>query len=363
MQSRPEKVARITFPYLTDIYLNFDNSNALFLIIDWLELPRLSRLSLPCIITYNRFNPAEDRVENQIPRLVNSTIQRHQQTLKEIVFLNMWQEGDWIEANLLRDLGDDWANSFMIQELVLSTWPTVWRFDNKFLQEVNKDPSFYKDVILKCHSSVSIKRLRIDLVHFNEELFDEFFTDLGFPQLKIIMLYPWPRQIDLHKREYPEDLSSFPEGRLALNLASQKIPNLQILVIGGYHFWIQRNGNSPEGETLLSKQPSYQKLWHLSQAQQDPIQRIEIDRYVSPTDWKFIQDLPPHPKVRDPLAYRPRYDSCINYMLWNVPSLQMLKNSNYAVLRREDDAGASLDPPPQRWLTHLAHWNQMWNVS
>ena len=87
---------------------------------------------------------------------------------------------------------------------------------------------------------------------------------------------------------HPKDMNHFAEGRLASQIAAQKLPCLRIVVIGECKFWIQRFPHS-------TTKP---RLWYLHEALADPKQWREVHDCLDDKDWAFLQG-PPDYQYRD----------------------------------------------------------------
>ena len=223
--------------------------------------------------------------------------------------------------------------------------------------------TFISTLIQRNGYSSSLGRLRIDQIDFYEDVLDGFFTRLGCDKIKILMLYPWPRPTSFSKLKLTYDLKTFKEGRVAMNVALQDLPELRILVIGGFQFWVERSPpESEEVDAALSPRLPNLRLWHLSQAEKDPYQSIDIKQWLTGRD-RYFMSTSPRPRVQDSWARSLWKDESGNCLLQRVPCLQMIKHRNYMVLHRDDgcDPLPTLSQrPPTEWLADLATWNLIW---
>ena len=86
-------MARCLFPYLTDLYLDLENVSALVRVLNWLDLPVLTQLTLrvPCTVTGARFAGDWHEPYAAVTQRMQSVIGRHINTLRQITLLNAWQ--------------------------------------------------------------------------------------------------------------------------------------------------------------------------------------------------------------------------------------------------------------------------------
>ena len=379
----PSPSNRTTYPALTDIFLDVNNLTALTNMFNWLQMPALERFAVPAVITIPALDqhagapPDEnlilpDTAYPDLVRLIKSLIERHETTLHQVTLLNAWQDGGEDGSGTVRELNHDWCCSFFTQELVLGTAsPDFYRYVVRHPRLPILCNSFYmsRRTIDGPRWGSNLQRLRIDQLDFDGLVLDGFVTP-ELEYLKILMLHPWSVSSSSSnlKASLPSDMKSFKEGRLALDIISENLPRLRVLVIGGYRFWIERrlNGNGTNGATGHSRSSTFKdttKLWHLSTAQKDRQQYIQMARDLSSRDWSFLDDLPAHPRKDDPRAVRANRARDGNYLFGRWPSLQMRKHRNYMVLTRENpDADVRTTQPGkrifrhERKLTDLASW-------
>lgn len=179
-----------------------------------------------------------------------------------------------------------------------------------------------------------VRHLRIDqldLVKLKISTIDQAVDD--FSQLKIIVLRSLPEQIYyepatnvasvksvLRSAPYPylpfgpnlaEDMNTLREGQMAVEIATQKLPSLRMIVVGEYKFWLQRLA---KGNDHNDGRP---KVWFLRRALEDPGEEAVIAQVMDKDDWDFVADredcLPekaPREQVRraNRLVYRPRVE-------------------------------------------------------
>ena len=364
-----------TYPALREIFLDIENLTALENIFKWLQMPILERFAVPALITIPILDPWGDYPPNEelgivdpkYPnhvKFINNMIQKHETTLHQVTLFNAWQDGSDCSGTV-RELSHDWASSFSTQELVLGTLSP----DLYFVYAPTRipEPNLLRDYYYMFRQTINgpqwgsdLRRLRIDLIDFEGLSLDGFVTP-ALANLKILMLYPWSaRSTTLPPNTpLPSDLTTFKEGQIALSIVSEDLPLLRVLAIGGYRFWLERRPATNSDGTKP-------KLWHLSHAQADAQQRLEIARHLSRRDWSFLTDIPAHPRFYDSRA-RPakgRAPHC-NYLPHRTPTEQMMKHRNYMVLFRDgDDDGAENQSlwerkcvgRHERGLVDLAFW-------
>ena len=305
---------------------------------------------------------------------MQSVIWKHTNTLRQITLLNAWQDNTSLRGYgryPLQELNANWDSTFTPQELVLGTTPPSNLIEYRYYPSDSPDGrtelrdycNFIITLIRQNYYGSSLRRLRIDQINFYEDVLDDFFAHLSCDNITVLMLYPWPRATNHSDFQLPCDLKMFKEGQVAMTVVSHGLPELRVLVIGGYHFWIDRSPpKTREPNAALSPSFPGLRLWHLSLAEQDPDQSIAIKRWLTRRDRYFMSDLPPHPRLQDSWARSYWEDESNNCLLIRDPCLQMRKHRNYTVLHRQDGADHLVPPserPPTQWLADLATWDQI----
>jgi hypothetical protein len=170
------------------------------------------------------------------------------------------------------------------------------------------------------------------------------------PSLRILVTRPWK----IHWSDFRTDdgndplfssldllyLTKTPEAAeeeaqsLAEQVLKRRLPMLQVLVLGGYWFWISRERSTSDGGVSS-------KVWRFSDAQSNPIQSAEMIRSLSDRDWSFLKDVPDPPAKESPTAHT---------LFEEDPSPALLRRRNYMVFYRHD---AMESPKPRhRILRH-----------
>ncbi|MCJ1402088.1 hypothetical protein MMC11_005307 [Xylographa trunciseda] len=86
----------------------------------------------------------------------------------------------------------------------------------------------------------------------------------------------WPTE----RAEYlttPEDYDRQVAGKIAGEITRQALPNLRLLGLGEYRFWIDPSGHP-------------YKVWRLQDALACPTQARQMTEHLNPIDWKFLED-------------------------------------------------------------------------
>lgn len=172
--------------------------------------------------------------------------------------------------------------------------------------------------------SQNLSHIRIDQLHLKGLYVDTIEDNLQ--ALKVLVLRPWYQGAhpfyqedgDPYSSKYSEPsisgiLSSFTEGQIATAIAAQNLPNLRVIAVGEYRFWIEHFGGRTEGY----------RVWYLRRALDDLAQSEEIFKIMSKEDWDFLADRP-QPLIPEILSpYGPRqFDE------------EQLRQGNYMVLSK-----------------------------
>ena len=375
MRRRPSKSAPICLPQLTNLFLDIDDVASLNAIVDWLDIPILTKLSLPCLQTSEDQAIAMQSSITLGVELMSSLVYRFAQTLQQVRLLNFWQCCD-TEASLLLQ----WPNPYLnpIQEIVWGNGPPptlfrcatmglrITRNSHKALQTLYESETTAYSVTLgkSIRLGFGLRRLRIDQVNLDPRALYDFFRWIPPYGLPILMLYPWPDVYAplLLELELPTNLHTFFEGGLATFMIEEDILSyLKVLAIGGYRFWIEREpAASSTHHKALIPPLSNARLWHLSHAMKDNHQRLEIDSQLSERDWIFLEDLPPHPKK---LTHRTRRSQAegSNDLFDGHPTEQMMRHRNYLTFYPTtcsvSSPAAQSDFDPTRWLREIVTWD------
>ena len=142
-----------------------------------------------------------------------------------------------------------------------------------------------------------LRHIRIDCLHLSSLLVDRLDSEeFRLSDLRVLVVRTrvfgddgssyCPSRPFQHARfgpPLPEDMESCTEGRIAKQLAYQYLPNLRLIAIGDYRFWVQRDDPA-------------NKLWYLRKALMDASQEEVMKATLDQKDWDFLSDNP------DPLA-------------------------------------------------------------
>ena len=341
-----------SFLHSRDLYLDVVE-------LDWIDvlmkaplISNLRRLAIPIAVI--------------APYKLIPTIELYHPMLNQIALLDVWQ-GDPAHC---RDLESLFLNLFLVEDLVLGT-----KCENCYNQggreveaSVSRDLYGYTDLVesskpartpnVKPRWSRQLRRIRVD----QTEIFPtfDFLLPEDYAELRILVLRPWK----VHHSQFEDNEDSKGSNDLmycaetlldaekqAESLASQvhgrRLPELQVLVLGGYWFWIAKD-TSDVGSEATSR-----KLWRFHDAEVDALQSKEIRKCLSARDWSFLQDVPPAPCDEDEGA-RILFEQC--------PAPSMIRRRSYMVLyrrnRSESKGGESTERVyrHESSLTDLAVW-------
>ncbi|KAI4153125.1 MAG: hypothetical protein LQ340_002499 [Diploschistes diacapsis] len=383
----PLSMARISIPLLEDLWLDCQNTLTLRVMLAWWELPILERLTIPSVTCDPRgLSGALTWTNRILYEVLEPVISMCRDTIHQVVLLDVWQNKDRHSKLKTMNTAWNWEFGFVITDLVFGTRSR--RHMDLALSHLfrMKSKARYRRAIIDCYLyqqlfdtnqlHESLIRLRIDQLDFYEDAFEDLFRN-NFPKLRILILYPWnPQPFRSDDERYPKRIDGFLEGRLAqriLQYAGESIPELCVLAIGGYKFWLPK---APYAKKMVERPlltpKLWRQVWHLDHAMADTAQREAIRSSLDARDWQFLSDIPPHPRKEDPYASSSHPDPEKNVdernrvLFRNCAASQMIRNRNYMVLHPEDispeaheyfSASSSAYTRPLHWLHNLAIWD------
>ena len=125
-------------------------------------------------------------------------IDRYSKTLRQVILLDIWQNHS-CDSSLI-PVNVDWNQSFSITDLVCGTRPrrrpgqvlpsSQSEYITPWYQRTLDDCFLYKHLLEVHEVHPFLIRLRIDQVHFLDDLVSTIFEGLEFPKLRVLMLYP-----------------------------------------------------------------------------------------------------------------------------------------------------------------------------
>ncbi|MCJ1386833.1 hypothetical protein MMC17_009961 [Xylographa soralifera] len=246
--------------------------------------------------------------------------------LDQITLVDIW-------ANYLQFSISSWDDLFSAEDLVLGTKgphnSRIYDTDTQFseYQRILCTDSNAEGSSLRWNAK--LQRIRIDQLEITDSI-SQLLSNSSHSEPKILMLCPWKT----HYSELSEDLKNTFVSQDVLyiaktveaaeeeakNLASQlakSLPKLQVLILGGYWFWISQLSSTADEPIPV--------LWRFCDAQSDSIQCKEIMRCLTDRDWSFITEIPRPPNVESPGSYA---------MFQAIPAPEMIRRRNYMVLYR-----------------------------
>ncbi|MCJ1384802.1 hypothetical protein MMC17_007920 [Xylographa soralifera] len=316
-----------TVPQLKHLCVDVDNPVTIQEILRCLPSVAIKILSVPSALRADQEPGIHELAERNYTQFINHFIYEcaEPNKLSEIVLLGAWEA----HTNLPTKINTAWDGTYSISELVLST----------------KEPAYYENArnycLWKCikwgdihtirHSLYGyrcpdlferwgheVQRLRIDDINVEELDFEEIGCLPSKSSLRILMLCPQSFGSNAVGLQEPACLESFSEGRFALAVSHFWFPSLRVLVLNGYRFWLEL----PDPATQCS---AVVKVWHFLEAQFDAVQSVEIHKWITPRDRKFLSDVYPSGDGID-------HGSEWEQMDMNNPSLEAFRLRNFMVL-------------------------------
>lgn len=139
----------------------------------------------------------------------------------------------------------------------------------------------------------NLRRLRIDQLSFpKNNLIFKSLAPKKWPELRILVLRPWRDgrsallwrsrglySTDMLGQQLGEEAIATSADFIALEVLKKGLPMLQVLVLGGYWFWISR--------THCSRP----RVLRFEDARDDPIEAQVMAESLSTHDWNFLLDV------------------------------------------------------------------------
>ncbi|MCJ1397474.1 hypothetical protein MMC11_000667 [Xylographa trunciseda] len=300
----PPSHYRSSYPFLSEIVIDLADHDSCFNLMKWLSDTVLSTIKIPChILNIHRpFEPVPTVAALQTEQFINTVVYHPLSLLSELVLLDAWT----IEPGLCDHLNKRLENCFSIEELILGTEePWNYRFNALLRSNMFRDP---KEGGSRKWGS-KIKRLRIEHFNLSEVKFD-WLSAPEWAHLRVLILDSWQTSpLTSSQMQYPT-MSALPESAIATAFALKAIPNLRVVVVGAFQFWIHR--------------ASTPVVMYLSEAQKHPAFRADVKSWLTARDRSFLKGDSPYipPKCRST----------------EIPLQDTLGLSNYLVLRRVDGA-------------------------
>ena len=372
---RPNKVDRVRLPYLEELVIDMESKRNIRAVLDWWDLPSLRRLTFQPVSLQSDHDGGWDSVQT-LDKSLSGFLPRLWASLDQVVLLDVWRMD-------LRRSACSWDSYFETTDVVLGTQSCDDGFDEG-IQRPKLDNG-YDETVKHCENCrdfidendlfLSLQRLRIENIDFYEELIASIFGGLNFSKLRILMLYPWARDFPPRAdRTCHTSLAGFREGRVAKRILSSGFPELRVLVIGGFRFYITPKAEDSLPQTcIFHDTPPNLNIRCLDKLLSNPTQAAKIDLHLDERDWVFINDLPPHPIQQEPWAMRRKRFSALDAVTEEANFLPSLpeapvtaKHRNYLVLHpRTLTTPDRLQPPstslfygkPLGKLHQVASWD------
>ncbi|MCJ1432016.1 hypothetical protein MMC27_001372 [Xylographa pallens] len=304
-------------PALTDLHLDFRTNKCVALLLGIFMSKTVARLSIPRNTRANSLNGFQTRSRK--------IIKCYEKSIRQITFLDALHSkyedlpsprsypsgtatlraersmvnGLTLVTPISRGMEWLWQNKFTAWQLQVNA-PTAGQL-NFNPREVNMLSSSLRWQYLNDPDRASwgkdLRHIRIDYLRLSNLLVDRLDSEeFRLHELRVLVVRErvihdegssyCPSRPFQHARFGPplsEDMESCTEGRIAKQLAYQYMPNLRLIAIGDYRFWVQRDD-------------PVNILWYLRTALMDASQEEVMKATLDQKDWDFLSDNP------DPLA-------------------------------------------------------------
>ena len=313
--------------------VDVDNPSTIQEILQCLSSTAIKVLSVPSGLRTIQ-NPDLDKLEEDdytqhVTRFIAAYAEPNK--LSEIVLLGAWEAHTCFPTRF--NIAFD--GEYSISEVVLGTkepdyydhsrnyclWQTIRWGDIDTIRH-NLYGYRYPDLLERWGRQV--ERLRIDRVNVEKLDFPEIDYLPSKSSLPILMLCPQSFGSTAIGLEKLPSLDSFPEGRFALAVSQSWFPSLRVLVLNGYRFWLEVSGSEiqPPASAVV-------KVWHFLDAQFDAVQSVEIQKWMTPRDQKFLSDVHPSGDGNDHGAEWEGMDM-------ESPTLEAFRLRNFMVMLRAE---------------------------
>lgn len=253
----------------------------------------LLRLYKPCNLTHLSLWSSSNTGDMLDRHLIYDVLSSQCPNIEAIVLLNLWKNLN------LKNLQDKpyWTTFKGLQQIHLAKPPPKHR--NDYIQNIwqeNLSVRIFGYTPESLQWGSDIQHLRIDQLDHNTVRVDSIdLVSQGLKQLKVLVLRPPLNQSNgpwIWNLEYqpyskytfgppiPQSMDYLREARVAKMIADQDLPNLRLIAISEYRFWVQRKPKS--------KKDSKARLWFLRRALEDPKQEHQILKTINSEDWDFL---------------------------------------------------------------------------
>ena len=144
---------------------------------------------------------------------------------------------------------------------------------------------------------VDLKKLRVDRIDKHEFQFTKLrVLVLRLPPSRAHGPWVWTLEAEPCPKEpplpEPEQMMELPEAVIASQIAAQKLPELRLITVGKYRFWVQHPRRSKKHPPTRHKAKKERKtqIWFLKRALEDHKQEKRIQKEVTAGDWEFLRD-------------------------------------------------------------------------
>lgn len=293
---------------LEDFHAELCDINLTINLVSWFPHARLRRLRL---IGSSGNDSRVVRNFSSFENEINRIIETHQDSLEEVVLSDIWNSSyGFVSAFNAR-----WQGSFSITDLVLGLDCTA----SMDMYPYHSSPYHSKQLLQSW--GTNLQRVRLENSKFRE-LQEKLVYNVPLANLRILILCPRRKS---QKNHFPNDISSFTEGRQAQKVARRLSRRgsvcLRYLAIGLDPFWIvkKRNQHDSEEQTIMHFRHAWGGGWSDNEDEELRI-RAEIRAWMSDEDQVFIDE-----------------DSRLNAernFIPEDPSYALTQRWNFAVARR-----------------------------
>lgn len=230
---------------------------------------------------------------------------QNSETLREITLLNAWQ--DTRENG--RDIQPPWISDMELHQMYLSKPSTRGGPRNRVGPEISNRLAWRLhgadrsgDFDWKAWNE-EVRHIRVDQLDLAKLiLYDNDQAMEGLSHLKILVLRSQTEQVRLKSPStltrstpypylpfgpmLPEDVTSSREGQIACELSTRNLPDLRVIVVGEFKFWLQRLAKGKDHDDQMPNCT----VWFLRRALEDPDQERVILQTMDKDDWDFLAD-------------------------------------------------------------------------
>lgn len=226
-------------------------------------------------------------------------------SLQHMILLNAWEQSDLFIYDRFPHLLQVYlaepppihCDEFKQADYIQSVW--VKNLSIRIFGHNPQPPNWGPEVRHLRVDQIDPEILRVDSIDSDKQ---------GLKKLRVMVLRPprvftdgpwiWSLETEPYHKEpfgprLPDSdaMMQLPEWILASQLAAQDLPELRLIAVGKYRFWVQRPKKKQKAKSKTKpKEKPESKLWFLRHALEDPTEEKKVLVWATKRDWEFFGD-------------------------------------------------------------------------